>query len=158
MAHKIDIKIDPNTLSIIEEPRIKENLQILFSTFDTAITDKINEILNFIKFHNEKIYKDLSFDNIYENFKLYFYKKIINEAINTTLSCVDKYDFLENILELINSQIINEAILGETMINSFNRAIRRLPNENVSGLQFISKGSLIILLEKEFLGIVQAYI
>ncbi len=134
-------------LTIFDEPVLKEKVTHLFNGSEEKIKTRVNEILAFLE---EDSTDELSYDNIIFLFKVYFYKLILNEAVEITFSGQGNYDALSNILSLLSEEKLENAIMGEPMINAFSNAIRSIPTN--SALSTCNHGSKILLLEKEFLG------
>ena len=66
-----------------------------------------------------------------------------------TFSGQGNYDVLANILSLLSEEKLENAIMGEPMVDAFSNAISSIPNTSASSA--ILHGSKILLLEKEFL-------
>lgn len=115
------------------------------------IKARFDEVKAFItKNEGDKFrYGKIAYDEIADLFKIYFYKFIINEAVELTFTENGKYDMVANILEILSDEKLKADILGEPMIYAFEKAIRNLP---CNGLTVSIHGGTILLLEKEFLG------
>ena len=139
-------------LTIFDEPALTEQVTHLFNGSEEKIKARVNEILAFIgaDFLRGDSTHELSYDNIVLLFKVYFYKLVLNEAVEMTFSGRGNYDALSNILSLLSEEKLEDAIMGEPMIDAFSRAIRNMPT--TSGLSKATNGCQILLLEKEFLG------
>lgn len=135
-------------LTIFDEPCLKERVNQLFDSMEQETRQRVSEI---IKFLNLDSTDELSYDNIAFLFKIYFYKLILNEAVEMTFSGVGKYNVLTNILSLLSEEKLRNAIMGKPMIDAFSRAIRSIPTTDA--LEACLHGSKILLLEKQYLGI-----
>jgi len=134
-------------LTIFDEPVLQKQVIYLFDGAEEKIKARVNEIVTFLKSDSTD---ELSYDNIAFLFKGYFFKLILNEAVDITFSGQGKYDVLSNILSLRTEEKLEIAIMGEPMIDAFSNAIRSIPTN--SALSACLHGSKILLLEKEFLG------
>lgn len=134
-------------LTIFNEPVLQSQVTHLFNGAEEKIKARVNEIVTFLELDSTN---ELSYDNIAFLFKVYFYKLILNEAVEMTFSGQGKYDALANILSLLSEEKLENAIMGKPMIDAFSRAIRSIPAD--SALSTCLYGSKIFLLEKEFLG------
>ena len=134
-------------LTIFDEPVLQKQVIQLFNGSEEKIKARFNEIITFLESDSTD---ELSYDNIAFLFKGYFYKLILNEAVEMTFSGHGKYDALANILSLLTEEKLESAIMGEPMIDAFSNAIRSI--STTSGLSACLNGSKILLLEKEFLG------
>ena len=137
---------------IFELPQIKLRVEELFDDMKDDIRARFDEVKAFItkSERSKERYGMISYDEIVAWFKIYFYKFILNEAVEITFTQSGKYDVVENILEVLTGQKLNEAIFGKQMIDAFGMVIRNMPSD--SGLVKSLHGSTILLLEKEFLG------
>ena len=135
-------------LTIFDEPVLQKQVIHLFNGAEKKIKARVNEIVTFLESDSTD---ELSYDNIAFLFKGYFYKLILNEAVEMTFSGYGKYDVLSNILSLLTEEKLETAIMGKPMIDAFSNAIRSIPAQ--TALSKALNGSKILLLEKEFLGI-----
>lgn len=148
MEKSLSIRVEINIpTTIFEKPALKKHVSKLFDSNEEKIKTRINEILTFL---GSDYAEKLSSDKIAFFFKGYFYKVILNEAVKMTFSEEANFDALENIISLLTNENLENAIMGEPMIDAFSRAIRNLPDEGL--LSPVLHGSKIMLLEKEFLG------
>lgn len=129
---------------IFQLPQIKLRVDELFDEMKGDIRARFDEVKAFItKTERDKErYGMISYDEIVDFFKIYFYKSILNEVVEITFTQSGKYNVMENILEVLSVPKLKEAVFGKQMIDAFGMAIRKIP----------SHGSTILLLEKEFLG------
>lgn len=134
-------------LTIFNEPVLQSQVTHLFNGAEEKIKARVNEIITFLELDSTN---ELSYDNIAFLFKVYFYKLILNEAVELTFSGRGNYDALTNILSLLSEEKLENAIMGEPMIDAFSNAIRSIPN--TSALSASLHGSKILSLKKEFLG------
>lgn len=133
-------------VTIFDEPTLAKQVDNLFNGAEKKMKSRVNEIVKFLDMDSAD---ELSYDNIAFLFKGYFFKLILNEAVEITFAGQGNYDILSNILSLLSEEKMETAIMGETMIDAFSKAIRSIPND--SGLNAALHGSKILLLEKEFL-------
>lgn len=143
---KVRIKKDV-PVTIFDEPTLAKQVANLFNGAEEKMKARVNEIVKFLDMDSTD---ELSYDNIAVLFKGYFFKLILNEAVEITFSEQGNYDILSNILSLLSEEKMETAIMGEPMIDAFSKAIRSIPND--SGLSAALHGGKILLLEKEFLG------
>lgn len=134
-------------LTIFNEPVLQSQVTHLFNGAEEKIKARVNEIITFLELDSTN---ELSYDNIAFLFKVYFYKLILNEAVELTFSGRGNYDALTNILSLLSEEKLENAIMGEPMVDAFSNAIRSIPN--TSALSASLHGSKILSLKKEFLG------
>lgn len=133
--------------TIFEKPVLKVLVSNLFDSNEEKIKARINEILTFLgSDYSEK----LSSDEIEFLFKVYFYKVVLNEAVKMTFAENANLDALGNIISLLTNEKLENAIMGEPMIDAFSKAIRALPDEGL--LSPVLHGSKIMLLRSKFLG------
>jgi len=137
--------------TIFELPKIKERVNPLFKEMENDIKSRFYEIKDFLtKGKEDSRYNKICYDDVATVFKIYFYKSILNDAVEVAFSENSKYDVVEIIVDLLCKEKLKEAILGEPMIWSFEKTMRALPSEG--GLTGIMNGSTMLLLEKQFLG------
>lgn len=139
-------------ITIFELPQVKEKVKPLFEKMENAIRTRFDEIKKFITDNRSKAerYEAISYDEIAKVFKIYFYKNILNDAVKITFSSNNKFDVVDNIIELLTEEKLKVAIVGEPMICTFKYLIAKLPNDDV--FDAISDGGTMLALEKEFLG------
>ena len=148
MENKISVRIETNIpITIFEKPVLKVLVSNLFDSNEEKIKSRVNEILTFI---GSDYIEKLSSDEIVFFFKGYFYKLILNEAVKMTFSEEANFDALKNIKSLLTNEKLENAIMGEPMIEAFSKAIRNLPNDGF--LTPVLHGSKIMLLKSKFLG------
>lgn len=144
---KVRIKVEV-PVTIFELPKIKVRVDQLFSDLESDIKLRFDEIKAFITQKDSKgEYSKISYDEVAEFFKMYFYKSILNEVVVITFTEV-KCDVAENIIALLSEEKLKAAILGEPMISAFEKGMDSIPTKNG-----IVRGSKKLLLEKVFLGI-----
>ena len=139
-------------ITIFELPEIKLRVDTLFDNMKDDIKARFDEVKAFItKDEGDKHrYGKIAYDEITDLFKIYFYKSILNEAVELTFTENGKYDMVANILEVLSDEKLKADILGEPMIYAFEKAIKNLPSNG--DLTACLHGSTMLLLEKEFLG------
>lgn len=137
-------------LTIFDELALAKQVDKLFNGSEEKMKERINEIIKFINSHDSEVADELSYENIALLFKGYFFELILNEAVEKTFSGHGNYDVLDNVLSLISKEKLETAIMGKQMIDAFSNAIRSVHLEGF--FTIINKGSVILLLEKEFLG------
>ena len=145
---KIFIRIQKDVTPIIfDEPTLAKKVDSLFNGSEKKIKARVDEITKFLDLEDvcEIPYEDIVF-----NFKVYFFKLILNEAVERAFSGQEKYDILAIIYSLLSKEKIETAIMGKPMIDAFSKAIRSKATNNA--LTSCICGSKILLLEKEFLG------
>ena len=138
--------------TIFELPQVKSQVDMLFEKMKDDIKARFEEIKCFIISNSktDNIYSKITYDEIADLFKIYFYKSVLNDVVEITFMENGKYNVVENILELLSEEKLKNAILGKTMIKAFEKAIRNLPADG--GLTTCIHGGTIFLLEKNFLG------
>ena len=134
-------------LTIFDEPVLQDNVTNLFNGAEEKIKARFTEIVSFLGVDSTD---ELAYDNIVFLFKAYFYKSVLSEAVEMTFSGQGSYDALSNILSLLSEKKLENAIMGEPMIDAFSKAIRSIPNDGF--LSACLHGGDILLLEREFLG------
>lgn len=133
-------------LTIFEEPILAKQINNLFYGAEEKIKARVDYIVKFFELESTN---ELSYDNISFFFKCYFFKLILNEAVEITFAGQGNYDILSNILSLLSEEKLETAIMGEPMFDAFSRAIRSIHTD--SALSACLHGSKILSLEKEFL-------
>lgn len=142
-------------LTIFEEPNLAKQVGILFDGSKEKIKSRIDEIIEFLKSndHHDLINYDseaFSYQNLLPLFKGYFFKSTLNRAVEITFSEQGKYNILSTISSLLSEEVLQDAIMGEPMIDAFSNAIRNLPNDGY--LSPALHGADVLLLRKHFLG------
>ena len=145
---KLLVRIEKDVpLTIFDEPTLAKQVDNLFNGAEEKIKKRIDEIVKFLKKDDTE---QFSYENIAFLFKGYFFKEILNEAVEKTFSGHGNYDILSNIISLLSEDKLKKAIIGKPMIDAFSNAIRSIPSEGF--FDKINNGSDILILEKEFLG------
>ena len=147
------VKIEKEVpVTIFEHPKIKVRVDTLFEEMEGDIKARFDEVKAFLIGDRErdKKYSSISYEQITSLFKIYFYKVILNEAVQVTFSEDSEYDIISNILKLLSKEELKKAILGEPMIYAFESATNQFKEESALGMA--TRGSKKLLLEKEFLG------
>lgn len=150
---KVLVRIEKEVpTTIFELPEIKLRVDTLFDNMKDDIKARFDEVKAFITKNegDKRRYGKIAYDEITDLFKIYFYKSIINEAVELTFTENGKYDMVANILEILSDEKLKADILGEPMIYAFEKAIRNLPRDGFTVASI--HGGTILLLEKEFLG------
>jgi len=141
------VRIQKNVpLTIFDEPDLAKQVNNLFNSAEEKMKARFNEIVKFLKLDSTD---ELSYGNIVSLFKGYFFKAILNEAVETTLVGKGNYNILSNIASLLSEEKLEKAIMGKPMIDAFSNAIRSIHAD--SALSACIHGGEIISLEKEFL-------
>ena len=86
--------------------------------------------------------------DILNRFRVYWYKQLLNEAVEISLTKKDAYNIKDNILGLLTDNKITYAIYGEPMTYAFTSILREL-NDNDFEKDF-SKEVEIKKVEKQF--------
>ena len=147
-TEKIFIRIQKDVTPIIfDEPTLAKQVCSLFNESEKKVKARVDEIAKFL---NLEAVSEISYEDIVFNFKVYFFKLILNEAVEIVFSGQEKYDILTIIYSLLSKEKLETAIMGKPMIDAFSRAIRSKAANNE--LTSCICGSRILLLEKEFLG------
>ncbi len=147
---KVLVRIEAEVpITIFELPQVKEKVKPLFTKMESEIKARYDEIKTFIKDRKQR-YESISYDEVSKVFRIYFYKFILNDIVKVTFSDSNKFDVVDNILELLTEEKLKDAILGAPMLCAFKKLIAELPNDDV--FDAISDGGTMIALEKEFLG------
>lgn len=144
---KMEFKIETTVNdSIFETPAIATRVSDLLCEEKKLFDERYEEIKNFIDF--EKDFESLSKDNVFTLFKGYWFKSIINKAIESIFSEGSDYNVYNAIVNLLTNQNLKEAIMGEPMIDAFSMAIRQIPDDI---FYFPIRGSKILLLHKKYI-------
>lgn len=142
--------------TIFEQEKIKVRIEELFAQNESEMVERFKEVkASITERERDKVrYGKISYDDISELFKIYFYEKISIQAVEMAFSengeNEDRFNIVTNILELLTDENLQSAIQGEPMINAFTGTISHL--ETSSGHEAALDGSTILYLEKEFLG------
>lgn len=119
------VRIQKNVpLTIFDEPTLAKQVNNLFNGAEEKMKARIDEI---VKFLESDTTDEFSYGNIVSLFKCYFFKLILNEAVEITFAGHENYDILANILSLLSKENLETAIMGEPMIDAFSTAIRNIP-------------------------------
>lgn len=146
---KVLVRIEAEVpITIFELPQVKEKVKPLFTKMESEIKARYDEIKTFIKDRKQR-YESISYDEVSKVFRIYFYKFILNDVVKVTFSDSNKFDVVDNILELLTEEKLKDAILGDPMLCTFKKLIAELPNDDV--FDAISDGGTMFALEKEFL-------
>ena len=139
--------------TIFECDEIKERASIIFAATKQEFQERVDTIRNFIsEIRDKQDFSDVfSYDSVFAVFEMYFYKNIADEAIKLVFECQEKYNVKENIIELLSEEKMIAAIMGKPIIDAFADIIRNIPHDTCFG--FAANGSLILVLQKEFLGL-----
>lgn len=137
--------------------KIKLRIEELFVQNESEMMDRFKEIkASITKRESDEVrYGNISYDDIIELFKIYFYKELSTKAVDMAFSengeNEDRLNIAANIMELLTDENLHNAIQGKPMIDAFSWTIRHLKSS--SGLEACLHGSTILSLEKDFLGI-----
>lgn len=147
--NEIFVRIETKVpVTIFEDSKVKEKVDALFNETEEKFKARYREVLKVV---DMKRTEELSLENISYLFKIYFYKYILNDAVELALTNNGKYDILQNVISLITKERVEKEIMGKSMIEAFSRAIRTIPTDSALGATL--NGSKILLLEKKFLGV-----
>ena len=132
-------------LTIFEVPSIKEKSELLFENNKQIIDSRIDQIMKFLEISDEQFYKNTVF-----YFKHYFYKSILNETVKVMFSSNGNYDVISTIISFLSDENLENAIMGEIMINAAEKVVT-LNNLRPVGLDACVTSGKLLLLEREFL-------
>ena len=136
--------------AIFELPPIRNKLASAFVTQGNKIKERYEEIYSYLKERKWLDGEVLSYQCIFDLFTVYVHKALVNEAVQGVFDLErGEYNMLEVLSDLISERKLQEYVYGEPMISAFSRAIRSLPKND--GIETVSRGSTILLLEKKFL-------
>ena len=137
----IDFNLDTNFV-IFQEPKIENALNNLFENMSKTIFERFRSISTAIevKENNEFSNKEL-----FKLFKFYFKKEILNQAILMALQDY-RYNLFDNVYSLISESVLNAAIHGDIMLETFIATFRTVKASTEFERAII--GSKIITLEK----------
>lgn len=145
----ITVKIEKSVpITIFEYPEIKERVNELFDSMESHIRKRFDEIMDFLLKRNDDFSK-ISYDDIHTLFKMYFYKSILNEAVEITFAENGKFNMAANVFGLLSDEKFEQAVLGKPMVDAFKRVLCKLPPKDA--LTACLHGGTMFLLEKEFL-------
>ena len=130
------------TLNIFQEPKIAHSISNLFAIMHKEISNRFNAILKSIDVEPKNEFK---YNNLLKLFKFYFYKQLVQQAINMALMEY-RYNLLDNILSLINEKTLKDAIYGDIMLQTFISTFRSI--EATSEMEKAIVGSKIINLKR----------
>ena len=146
MEYFIDVK-ESVPIEIFKQTPVKEELERLFNKKQERIKARIDEVKEYLgTFECDK----LSYENITELFKVYYYKEITSKTIQKVYSCSGEYHIIRAMLSELTEESLEKAIMGKPMIDSFNKALSMI--DSTDALHATLKGSKMLLLEKHFLG------
>lgn len=139
----IEKKVVP--LTIFDEPCLQERISQLFDTMKKTIRKRIHRLLKFLS-TKQNLSINASYDDFFTSFQGHFYKYLLNQAIEISVTVPGKYNILDNILSLLSKENLEEAIMGDIMIKSFLMVINRNVDAAISD-------ATVLELERKFLGI-----
>lgn len=137
---------------IFDSTNVKPKVEKIFDETKEDFRNRFNQIKNFILIQRKDScvdYNVISYDEVLIRFKEIFFKKCATVAVEQVFK-TENHDLEKNLIDLLSIELIENAIMGNTMIEAFSDVIRRIPTD--TAFQTCLKGSMIILLEKQFLG------
>ena len=114
-------------LKIFNVPIIKQKAIEVFESLTTqkAIKEREDEMLAAIALESTK---DFSYENIVEKFKPYFYREILQQALEMAITQGNRFNIVSNILTLLPAEYnMKKAINGKAFYNAFEDIIKELP-------------------------------
>lgn len=144
---KINVKVSP---AIFETQAVKRKLDETFEETSEKFRARFEELKNFLLVHNNALnYNKISYEAVEEDFKEILIEKLATIAVEKAFS-TNNHDIEKNLIEVISTELIETAIMQRTMIAAFAENIRKI--ETNDAWQKCLKGSMIMLLEKRYLG------
>lgn len=131
-------------LKIFNVPIIRQKAKEVFEILGTqkAIKERATEMLAVMDL---KPTSDFSYENIVEKFKPYFYKEILQQALEMAITQSNRFNIVSNILTLLPSEYtMKKAINGNAFYGAMEDVIKELP------ISIHEKSQKIILLQKSF--------
>lgn len=115
--------LETELISFSANPAVKEKADLLFTCNKEKIMEKICELKN-----KENECMHICDEEVFNLFRIFFYKLILNEAIHMALgNMTEKYNINKNILELLTERNLKKAIAGKPMLDAFSE----IRNNNV---------------------------
>ncbi len=132
-------------LKIFNVPIIQKKSKEVFEGLGTqkAIKERATEMLAVMDL---KPTSDFSYENIVEKFKPYFYKEILQQALEMAITQNNRFNIVSNILTLLPSEYtLKKAINGNAFYCAIADVIKELPIISIH-----DKSKKIILLQNSF--------
>lgn len=117
-------------LRIFNVPVVKQKAEEVFKSSITqkAIKERETEMLAVI---NLEPTGDFSYENIINKFKPYFYREILQQALEMSVTQSNRFNIVSNILALLPSEYqMKKAINGKAFFNAIEDIIKQLPISN----------------------------
>lgn len=140
------------SMKIFDSPNVKRKVDKIFEGTKEKFQSRFDEIKNFIMSQKDSSvdYSSISYEDVLLRFKEILFGKVALTAVENAFS-KENHDLEKNLIDVLSTELVETAIMGHTMIQAFSDAIRKIPTNG--GLELGLKGSQILLLEKQFLGI-----
>jgi len=129
-------------LTIIQDPKLRDKTILLLNSMSEQFLSRYKEIVDYL---NQTNADEFSYENIHQNFSVYFTIELLEKAIVIAITGKKQYDIKENMLSLLTEENLSKAIMGETMIKAFKDAIVSTPVEDA--YEHAHRGALIYNLE-----------
>lgn len=138
------------TDSIFANPEVEQKLTEVMMEKKEKLHSRFDEIKNFISENNMLADNSLlTYEAVLTKFKALFLEEIVELAVERAFISED-HDICSNLVMLISTERVEEAISGHVMINAFAESIREL-SPNFGNWTTVIKGSVIMLIRNRFL-------
>lgn len=144
------------TLEFFERPGLKYTVDYLFKKMNGDIQNKISQIRSESYMKESEFSEFISYEKIFLRFKYRFFKALLDEAVDMSLRERGKYDVLSNVVSLISTERLQDAIEGKMIIDAVFDVITTI--EITHSMQRVDLGRIIALLKKGYLGINHPYV
>ena len=144
MNEEVTIEVTAN-LAIFDNLIIQNKANDFFTAKEDLFKRQFQEITEFI--NSSEITDKLSYDNIYYLSKIYFFKSVLNCAVEENLLNPDKILY-KIILSMFSAEIC-DSLYEKAIAGAFQYAISQLPSS--SGLESALRGSKISRIQQKFL-------
>ena len=138
------------TVPILQLPIVKNRLTDVFNSLEKEFKIQFNELLAIAETHPEKsISNQISYEDTIEFFKNYLLIEVLDKAVGTALTgSMEKYNVLDNILDILSEETLLDAIHGIPMINAISAVIKKIPC--VEPFDKDVHDSIVSMLKKDF--------
>ena len=118
-----------DTVPILQLPIVQNRLNDVFSNLEEEFKIQFNELLIIADTHPEKsVSNQISYESTINFFKKYILIEVLNEAVSIALTgSMEKYNVLDNILDILSEETLLKSIHGTPMINAISAVIKELP-------------------------------
>ena len=134
---------------IFDSQDVKRRVDKIFEETKALFKTRFDEIIIYVMSRNSTIdFSGISIEDVLLKFKEIFFEKVSTLAVKNAF-LTENHDLKSNLIDVLNKDKVEKAIMGQTMIEAFSDIIRNIPTDEA--LSSCLKGSMIIMLRKYFL-------